>query len=204
VIKIARLAARAVILAGMQCALSACTALPSVDSPEEYLDPNTAATISVVGRPLVFAHAQPNLAAHMRDYVTLAAAAVNRSGKTEYVVIAYFWTTLDAHGQEGAKRTESNSAADTLILVADDRRIELPSQGHSAHAAGIGMPVHAPPVRSATPNVYRTDLATLRFIAAARHLAVLRSAEDPDSAYEIWEDRRAALGQLVGLLNGAK
>jgi hypothetical protein len=59
-------------------------------------------------------------------------------------------------------------------------------------------------VRSAIPNVYRTDLATLRFIAAARHLAVLRSADDPDSGYEIWEDRRAALGQLVGLLNGAK
>jgi hypothetical protein len=204
VIKVARLAARAVILAGMQYALSACTALPSVDAPEEYLDPNTAATISVVGRPLVFARARPNLAAHMRDYVTLAAAAVNRSGKTEYVVIAYFWTTFDAHGQEDATRAEPNSASDTLIVAADDRRIELTLQGHSAHAAGIGLPVHAPPVRSATPNVYRTDLATLRFIAAARHLAVLKSADDPDSGYEIWEDRRAALSELVRLLNGAK
>src|SRR5207302_9864951 len=46
-INLVRLAARAVILASM-CALSACTALPSVDSPEEYLDPDTAATISVV------------------------------------------------------------------------------------------------------------------------------------------------------------
>jgi hypothetical protein len=50
--------------------------------------------------------------------------------------------------------------------------------------------------------VYRTDLDTLRFIAAARHLAVLRRADEPSSAYEIWDDQRAALGAFVALLDG--
>ena len=80
---LSRRAARAVILA---VALSACTTLPGTADPEEYLDPETAATISIVGKPLVFAHERPERAAHMRDYVTLAAAAVNRSGKTDYVL----------------------------------------------------------------------------------------------------------------------
>ena len=85
-----RLVARAVFLA---VALTACAALPGTPGPEEYLDPTTAATISVVGKPMVFGHERPERAAHMRDYVTLAAAAVNRGGKTDYVLVAYDWTT---------------------------------------------------------------------------------------------------------------
>jgi hypothetical protein len=195
VITLLRLATLTVILA---VAPAACTTLPGTPAPEEYLDPATAATISVVGKPLVFAHERPERAAHMRDYVTLAAAAVNRGGKTDYVLVAYDWTTFDEHGRSG----ETLPATTGLVVAADDRRIALTLTGHSAHDVGIGTPVHPPPVSSAEPDVYRTDLDTLRFIAAARHLAVLRRADDPSSAYEIWDDQRAALGAFVALLDG--
>jgi hypothetical protein len=194
---LSQLAARAVILA---VALSACTTLPGTASPEEYLDPTTAATISIVGKPLVFAHERPERAAHMRDYVTLAAAAVNRSGKTDYVLVAYDWTTFDEHGRSG----ETPSAATTLVVAADDRRITLTLAGHSAHDVGIGTPVHPPPAGSATPDIYRTDLATMRFIAAARHLAVLKQSDAASTAYSIWDDQRAALGVFVDLLSGGQ
>jgi hypothetical protein len=194
---LSRLATRAVILA---VALSACTTLPGTASPEEYLDPETAATISIVGKPLVFAHERPERAAHMRDYVTLAAAAVNRSGKTDYVLVAYDWTTFDEHGRSG----ETASAATTLVVAADDRRITLRLAGHSAHDVGIGTPVHPPPAGSATPDIYRTDLATMRFIAAARHLEVLKQSDAAATAYPIWDDQRAALGVFVDLLSGGQ
>ncbi|MDB6091069.1 MAG: hypothetical protein JWN85_3853 [Gammaproteobacteria bacterium] len=197
---ILRRAGIGVILAGALSVLSACTTLPSADSPQEYLDPTTAATISVVGEPLVFAHERPERAAHMRDYVTLAAAAVNRGGKTNYTLIAYYWTTLDEHGRLG----DPPASSDALIIVADDRRIALSLAGHSAHDAGIGTPVHAPPAKSAVPNVYRTDLATMRFIAAARHLVLFKNADDPSAGYELWDDKRAALEALVRLLSGEK
>jgi hypothetical protein len=190
-----RLAALAIIPA---IALAACTALPGTPGPQEYLDPTTAATISVVGKPIVFAHERPERAAHMRDYVTLAAAAVNRGGKTDYVLVAYDWTTFDEHGRSG----ETPTAGAGLVVAADDRRIALTLAGHSAHDLGIGTPVHPPPVSSSEPDVYRTDLETLRFIAAARHLAVLRRGDDPSSAYAIWDDQRAALGAFVTLLDG--
>jgi hypothetical protein len=191
-----RLVARAVILA---VALSACTTLPGTASPEEYLDPTTAATISIVGKPLVFAHERPERAAHMRDYVTLAAAAVNRGGKTDYVLVAYDWTTFDEHGRSGEA-----PGTTALVVAADDRRITLNLAGHSAHDVGIGTPVHPPPVGSATPDIYRTDLATMRFIAAARHLAVLKQSDAASTAYSIWDDQRAALGVFVDLLSGGQ
>jgi hypothetical protein len=192
---LSRLVSRAVILA---VALSACTTLAGTASPEEYLDPTTAATISVVGKPLVFAHERPERAAHMRDYVTLAGAAVNRSGKTDYVLVAYHWTTFDEHGRSG----EAPIPAEGLVIAADDRRIALTLAGHSAHEVGIGTPVHPPPVSSTTPEVYRTDLATLRFIAAAGRLSVLKQGDDPSMAYQIWDDQRGALGAFVDLLSG--
>ena len=194
---LSRLVARAVILA---VALSACTTLPGTASPEEYLDPTTAATISIVGKPLVFAHERPERAAHMRDYVTLAAAAVNRSGKTDYVLVAYDWTTFDEHGRSG----EAPSATTALVVAADDRRITLNLAGHSAHDVGIGTPVHPPPVGSATPDIYRTDLATMRFIAAARHLAVLKQSDAAATAYQVWDDQRAALGVFVDQVSGGQ
>ena len=187
-------------------AIAGCASTPSPESPQEYLDNETAATISVVGRPLVFARAHAERAAHMQDYVTLAGAAVDRSGRTDYVLIAYFWTTLDtlAHpgGDAGSHQAAATpSEAGRLILVADDRRIQLALEGHSAHEAGIGVPVHAPPVRSATAEIYRIDLATLRFLAVSRHLAALRSTE-PDAPYEIWDDQRPALRALIDRLSG--
>ena len=128
--------------------LAAATALAGSAPPQEYLDEETAATITVVGEPLVFANERRDLAANARDYVTVAAAAVNRSGKITYVVIAYFWSTVDPR-----LRPDLLLSPPVLSLQADDRRLELHLAGHSAHEAGIGRPVHEPPGSPVTPNV---------------------------------------------------
>ncbi len=177
-------------------ALAACAASPPENHPQEYLDKETAATISVVDKPLVFARERPERAAHARDYATVAAAAVNRQGKTDYVLIAYFWSTLDPHDEvRSAGDRRKQESEDDVTFIADDRVIKLPLAGHSATDAGVGVPVHAPAHASA-PDVYRTDLATLRYMAAARHLALLRRS-DADSRYELWDDHREALAGLV-------
>jgi hypothetical protein len=201
---VARLAARFVIIGALIAGLGGCLTAGTMDSPEEYLDNETAATVLVVARPLVFARDRPELAVHMRDYVTLAAAWIDRSGKTDYVLIAYFWTTLDAHGREG--ESHSLNGADPgsreLIIVADDRRIRLKAASLSAHDIGIGEAVHAPPSRAAVQVLYRVDLATLRFLAAAHHLALLQDIDDPTSSFQLWSDRRPALSALVKSLSG--
>jgi hypothetical protein len=199
-------AAAAAILAAC---LDGCSSLPGAEAPREYLDPTTAATVSVVGKPLVFYREHPELAVHMRDYVTVAAAAIDRQGRIDYVLIAYFWTTFDAHGRSGQSNDPSRleqpdpkSAPDKLVLRADARYIYLDRMADSAREVGIGERVHAPPGHEVMPGVYRTDLATLRFLGAARHLDVLRSANDSDSRYPLWDDQRPALTALVRRLSG--
>ena len=184
--------------------LASCSELSIGDGPREILDKQTGATISTVGRPLVFAHERPERAAHMRDYITLAAAAVDRQGRIEYDLIAYFWTTFDAHGLEGEPFKERASGLESkpLTLAADDRRIQLHLAASTARDAGIGLALDTPPAHSSAPEVYATDLPTLRFLAAARHLSVLTDPDDPSSNFELWADHRTALRQLVRLLNG--
>ncbi|MFL6605475.1 MAG: hypothetical protein ACJ8R9_29645 [Steroidobacteraceae bacterium] len=178
-------------------ALGACAAVRDSVSPSEYLDQTTAATISVVAKPLVFAHERPDLAVRARDYVTLVGAAVNRSGAMEYYIFAYLWSTLDNRNRGGAP-----VAADTLTIAADDRRISSRLAGHSSQEAGVGSAIRAPPGHHWTLNVYRTDLATLGFIAEARHLAVITSSPEGPVTYEAWDDQRRALRGLVRRLEG--
>src|SRR5258706_12201867 len=80
--------------------------------PEEYLDEQTGATVDVVDAPLVFARDRSERAANLRDYVTVAAAAVNRGGKLEYVLVAYVWSTLDP------RYAPASALADSILLVA--------------------------------------------------------------------------------------
>lgn len=175
----------------------ACAAFAGDKEPQEYLDEDTAATITVVGEPLVFAYARRDLAANARDYVTLAAAAVNRAGKVSYVLIGYHWSTVDPR-----LRRDPLPAAEPLVLQADDRRIDLKLRGHSAHEAGIGVPVHAPPGTDSPPNVYGIDLATLRFLGEARRLTVEADSGGASLTYELWEDRRPALRRFIQHMNG--
>ncbi len=165
--------------------------------PAEYLDEQTGATVTVVDKPLVFARERSERAANLRDYVNLTAAAVNRGGKVEYVLIAYVWSTLDA-------RFEPALSASSLLLVADDRRIALNANGKQPSDLGIAQAVHAPPGHEQQPLVFPIDLPTLRFIAAARSLAVQAADQDDSFDYELWDDQRRSLGRFVEFLNGQR
>jgi hypothetical protein len=166
-------------------------------SPQEYLDPETAATVTVVAHPLVFANPRTELAANARDYVTLAAAAVNRSGKLSVVAVVYFWSTVDPR-----MRSEPLPAPERLIVEADDRRIELRRRAGTPHDAGVGTPVHPPPGPPVAPEVYGVDLQTLQFLAAARQLTLRLESRGTWLRYSAWDDQRAALGALVARLEG--
>ena len=172
--------------------LSACASSGGAGRPKEYLDESTAVTVITVDTPLVFARERRELAANARDYVTLAATAVNRAGKMDYLIVAYRWSTVDTRLE-----TDHSGSTDVLVLSADDRRIELRSASGSARDFGIDKPVHPPPGPRHPPVVYRTDLASLRFIAASRQLSLQTGAGELAPRFDIWEDGRAALDGFV-------
>ena len=167
--------------------------------PREYLDPETAATVTVVGEPLIFANPRTEVAANARDYVTLAAAAVDRNGKVSYVLVAYFWSTVDPR-----VRGYPMPDPEPLVVQADDRRIELKLKGHSPYDSGISVPVHPPPGPPVTPNVYSADLGVLRSIAESRQLSLVTETAITSIPYGLWEDHRAALRAFVQRLSGGR
>jgi hypothetical protein len=179
-----------IVMSAMTVVLGAC--MSNFSNPREYLDEKTAATITVVAKPLVFAHERPELAAHSRDYVTLAGAAVNRTGKIDYFIFVYFWSTLDRRASDN-----TTLAIDDLTIAADDRQIHPKLEGHSAQAVGVGSAIGAPPGRHWTLNVYRSDLVTLHFLAESRRIAVTTPTREGSITYEVWNDQHGPLKALV-------
>jgi len=189
---------------------SAAAAASGANAPREYLDEETGATVFFVGRPLVFARESapfngingrvvrtrpddlPDMTLAPRDYVSLAAAAVDRSGKYSYVLIGYFWLV-------GTPQPSQNACFDRehLVLQLEDRRIELAPFDGSARDAGISQPIHRPSIGNAEPAVYSIDLATLGLIAESAHPVLYCGAEKSPLRYELWEDRLPALRELV-------
>jgi gamma-glutamylcyclotransferase (GGCT)/AIG2-like uncharacterized protein YtfP len=174
-------------------------ALAADPQPREYLDPETAATVTIVGEPIVFANARTEVAANARDYVTVAAAAVDRNGKVSYVLVAYFWSTVDSR-----VRGYPMPNPEPLVVQADDRRIELTLRGHKLYDSGISVPVHTPPGPAVTPNVYSIDLGALRSIAESRQLSLITETSVTSIPYGLWEDHRAALRAFVQRMSSGR
>lgn len=186
-------------------AASVVAAASDANAPREYLDAETGATVFFVGRPLVFAHEHsafggdvprsspitPGMTAAPRDYVTLAAAAVDRNGRYTYMLIGYFWSV-------GAPPQGENACAgrEHLVLQLGDRRIELPPFAGSARDAGISQQIHRPST-DAKPAVYPSDLATLTLLGESAHPVLYCGAEKAPLKYELLEDRLPALRELV-------
>jgi hypothetical protein len=159
--------------------------------PTEYLDPVTAAMLSSVSAPMIFARAHPDVAANSRQYVTVVGASVNRSGQYEYVLLVYIWSTVDPRLGAGLH------PGDTLALLADDRAIRMPRDGRSLQDVGIAERIDAPAHFRGAPRIYVTDRATLQFVSTARRLRLQLEGGQDARPFDIWKDGRRELGALA-------
>ena len=159
--------------------------------PPEYLDPDTAALVTTVNSPIIFARTHNDVAANARQYATVAAVSVNRSGHYEYVLLVYLWSTLDP--RLGIDRHPGQN----IILLADDRAIRLVRDNRTLYAVGISTPLHAPEHIRGQPRIYRTDRETLQFLAQARRVRLLLEGDEDPRPFDIWTDGRRALAQFA-------
>jgi hypothetical protein len=162
-----------------------------VPRPPEYLDPDTAALVTTVSTPIIFARTDNDVAANARQYATVAAVSVNRSGRYEYVLLVYLWSTLDP--RLGIDRHPGQN----VILLADDRAIRLVRDNRSMHEVGISTPLHAPEHIRGQPRIYRTDRETLQFLAKAGRVRLLLEGDEDPRPFDIWTDGRRALAQFA-------
>jgi hypothetical protein len=159
----------------------------------EYLDEHTGAHLAVVGRPLTFALERSTLAANARDYVSLAAAEVDRSGHAQTYLIGYFWSTIDRR-----KSAAGFAPADlTVALFADGRWLRLAPESKIPDDLAASPHLLAPPAAAAVEAVYRVTAEQLRYLGESRSLILHIAAaaeDDPDAEpYALWTDGRREL-----------
>src|SRR5262245_6154305 len=81
-------AMRTLVITGLLTTLLGCAATPST-APREYVDEQTAATITVAADPLVFAQ---DATAIGRDFLNIYAIDVNRMGHhQQYLAVMQWW-----------------------------------------------------------------------------------------------------------------
>src|SRR5258708_12087183 len=105
----------------------------------EYLDEHTGAHLAVVGRPLTFALERSTLAANARDYVSLAAAEVDRSGRAQTYLIGYFWSTIDR------RKSAAAAPADLSVARFPGGRWLLPAPEPTSPSHPAATPPHYAP-----------------------------------------------------------
>ncbi|HEX9140357.1 MAG TPA: hypothetical protein VF848_11235 [Steroidobacteraceae bacterium] len=177
---------RARTLVMMLCALPGGCAGSGGLRPVEFLDEHTAASVTVVAKPMAFAHPRASIAANVSEYVSVTAVAVERDGKRAYLLVTRVWSTV------GPDRADQSGGL--VVLVADNRRIRLGDTQSTLVDFGVSVPVQAAAGIAPLSAATLTDLATLQFIAAAHSLAV----ESPGGApYALFEDGRASLSRFI-------
>jgi hypothetical protein len=176
-------------VAGLAALLAAGCAATSQPREHEYLDENTAATVTVGHDTLVFARERPELAVNARDYLTVVPVDVNRAGKHAVYLFGYAWSTIDKRGVD-----ETPGAYE---IVADDRSIGLALAPGGTRELGIGTAPLPPPSRTAVPVVAATSREILRFIVAATDVRVLRTRDGLVARFALWHDGRPALDEFL-------
>ncbi len=166
----------------------------------EYVDPQSGASITVVRQALTFALERSMLAVHARDYVSLVALEVDRSGQAELYLIGYFWSTID-HTKDGAAGPGPGPGK-AVELLADGRRIVLRPDSTVPKDLVGKRELLAPPVAHVEQASYPVSWELLQYLAGSRVL-LLRSADsardDDEEAdtFALWTDGRRALGAFT-------
>lgn len=190
---------RGVVVAFFAALLGACATSQDV-SPREFLDEQTAATITIVADPVIFVsetagprgldrERNPFGQDANRDYVELYGIDVNRMGSHRQYFVVQKWLTPD-----------DAEARPMLELKADGSTVELRATLENPRTLGISAPPAPIFSKSAKWWYFPTDTATLRRIAGASSLDASLVIGERRMAYEIFTDGRAQLGELAAAL----
>ncbi len=155
-------------------------------TPREYLDEQTAATITVVAEPWTFNRegTTPQL-----DFIDLYAIDVNRMGEhRQYLVVLQYWPAPDW-----------KSANPTLeVRVAGEVLTFRPTE-FDAREIGIGQPVDPSAPRSSIYWYYPVDNGSLQSLAHSKVLSVSLLKADVKSTYVVWKDGSAELSEFAAI-----
>jgi hypothetical protein len=166
--------------------LLGCASVPE-DAPREYLDEQTAATITAVKEPWIFTREQ-NVANEQRDFLHLYAIDVNRMGDHRQYIAA-----LQSSASNPAVRR-------VLQLTAGGQTHRLEALAQSPREIGIAQPIAESYTLTSAWSFFPVDRQTLVALASARDLHAQMIVGDEPIAYALWRDGRDELADLTAVL----
>ena len=167
-------------------ALTGCAAAPTT-APREYLDEQTAATITVVQKPWIFTRAE-NSANAPRDYLHLYAIDVNRMGEHRQYFAALQSAPL------------ADALPPILELKAGGQVVTLERAAQEPRELGIAQPIAESYTLTAAWSYFPVDKQTLAALANAGDLEARLIHLQGPMTYVLWRDGRNELSELTAVL----
>ena len=177
---------RFIFAALLSSSLVGCASAPAT-APREYLDEQTAATITAVKEPWIFTREQ-NVANEERDFLHLYAIDVNQMGDHRQYIAAL-----------------QSSAGDTAVrpvleLTASGQTHRLEALAHSPREIGIAQPIAESYTLTSAWWFYPVDKQVLGALADASDLSARLLVGDQGISYALWRDGREELSELTAVL----
>ena len=166
--------------------LVGCTA-PGI-APREYLDEQTAATITSVAEPWILV--REGAPGGERDFLNLYAIDVNRMGDhRQYLAVLQLFPSLKPPASPPSLELHGGGASIVLRAIDVDAR-----------SLGLAQP----PAPSQMPEskwwYFPVDKSALTSLARTRDLRATFVSDDRRMPYAIWRDGSAELGELTAVL----
>jgi hypothetical protein len=166
--------------------LVGCATAPA-SAPREYLDEQTAATITAVKEPWIFTREQ-NVGNGQRDFLHLYAIDVNRMGEHRQFIAAL-----------------QSAAGDTPIrpileLKAGGQTHRLEALAHSPREIGIAQPIAESYTLTSAWWFYPVDKQALGALAESSDLRARLIVGEQGISYALWRDGREELSGLTAVL----
>jgi hypothetical protein len=169
--------------------LQGCTT--PVVTPREYLDEQTAATITVVADPWIFTSEQFGASLNDRDYLNVFAIDVNRMGNhRQYLAVQ----------QSAPPATLAGTAVPTLELQGGGQTLLLQPAVETARQLGISKPLAPAYSGSAKWWYFPVDKQVLSTVGRAKDLRATLIASEQRLAYTMWRDGSEEIAELTAVL----
>ena len=172
--------------------LAGCMSM-SGGATRQYLDSVTAATLTVAASEWIFARERPEAAVNVRDYLSLHAVEVNRSGDRRVYLVTHAWSTVNTGERPPARPPRLN-------VVADGRLVSLQAVDAEPVALGIGQPIVRPRGTDARVWYYPVTLEALSYITASRQISAALRGEALHAQYLPWRDARRSFEAFLAAL----
>ena len=166
--------------------LVGCTSAP-VTAPREYLDEQTAATITVVKEPWIFTREQ-SVGNEQRDFLHLYALDVNRMGEHEQYIAAL---------QSSA---DDEAVPPVLELTAGEQTRKFAPRSGNSREIGVATPIAESYTLTSAWWYFPVDKHTLATLAEAGDLRAELITGDKRISYALWRDGRDELSELTAVL----